>query len=94
MENVKFFYAKKYVMQLGFDGRNESVETTVGDGHIVYQGSFLCGTDKEKVKRATMAKSTSMRSTRLHNVPICAECEKRYKSNPRFAWKKWELLNG
>ena len=92
MDKIQFFYAIKRVEQLAFDGRTYWVDEIVGDGHIVCNDMILCGKRKDDIKIKYKTKQSTTKMSRARNVPICQVCEKRYKENPRFQWKKWEQM--
>ena len=89
MDNeIKFLSLQKTVQQLSFDGHNMRVEVPVGEIHILYLGSCLCGTDKEKLKRKYDTKQTKITKLRPEGK-ICVLCERKYKQHSNLAWYRW-----
>lgn len=89
MDDVKFIYLYKTATQPDFEGRSHFVELPVGECHIVYQGSVMCGTDKKKLMDKHDTKIVKLTQTRPQGYKVCEECEKAYKANGQLEWSKW-----
>lgn len=93
MDNVKFTYTTKIVQQLDFEKRGHNVEVVVGECHILYLGSILCGLDKEKMKDKLKTKTVKTVQTRPQGIKVCEACEKKYKANSNLPWSKWVVAS-
>ena len=88
MDNVKFFYVSKKIIQLGFDGRSYSVDIPDSECHIVYGDQTICGSTMEKGKRLDGKKSVIVKVRPL-GVKLCEKCQDGYKKNKQLDWHKW-----
>lgn len=56
-----------------------------GEGHILYQGSWMCGKRMVKDKSHKYATKTQ----RIEGSKVCLSCQKKYKENLDSDWSKW-----
>ncbi len=92
--NIKFWYAIGTVKQTAFnhDGSTYMVDVDgipVGEGHIIYNDVLLCRRSRDAIKKEHKTKRQSVVENRKNGVPLCGDCEKKFKENTDFAWQKW-----
>lgn len=92
---IKLVYKINYEMQTSmFTGRAVQVKVPAGDVHIFQIEEFggvkqvhayaFCGKE-----RAQIGKQTD-ESDKRPNLPMCQECESKWKKHPDSPWMKWE----
>lgn len=92
MSKVKFWVAIGKVQQMAFDDlgkptKPHEVDAPVREQHIVVNEVLLCGQS-----RSVLKKKGEKQSTRLNwfkNIPMCQDCEKKFKTRPDLGWYKW-----
>lgn len=89
MDNIKFLSLVKTVQQLSFEGRPVRTDVPVGECHIMYMDTCICGTNKEKLKAEHDTKQVKTTKLRPEGVKMCVKCEQGYKTRKDLAWKKW-----
>jgi len=94
MKNIKFWYAIGTVKQtaFNFDGSTYLADVDgvpVGEGHIVYNDVLLCRQSRDVLKKKFNTKRQSTVDGRKAGVPLCEQCEKKFKENTDLAWQKW-----
>lgn len=92
-KDVKFWCAVGVVKQMAFreDGSIYSIdkESPIGDQHILYQSVLMCGKSRDGIKKYRKTKKQKTVQLRIENVPLCKECEKKYKANSNLLYAKW-----
>lgn len=99
MKDIKFWCAVGIVKQGAFreDGSTYTVEkeAPIGEQHILYQSVLMCGKSRDGIKRYKRTKNNGQKVShktvqlRIENVPLCKECEKKYKANSNLLYVKW-----
>lgn len=101
VKDVKFWCAVGITKQMAFkeDGTMYTVdkEAPVGDQHILYNSVLMCGKSRDGIKKYRRTKNKGQKVShkivqlRIENVPLCKECQRKYKENSNLAWTKWAL---
>ena len=87
-KEFRFVYQVTQIGQDFFDDYGKPHTHTIDtfeEGHILYQGSWMCGERMKKGKKIKYA----TRTQRIDGIKICQECQERYKANLDSAWQKW-----
>lgn len=87
--SVKFWVALAYDNQLDFEGHAYIVTRSVGDAHIVKNEVIMCRKSKEALKKGLGAHGHKITTTRPQNVPVCQDCQERYRKDPDLPYIKW-----
>lgn len=92
-DNIQYWCAVGTVKQVAFreDGTtyDHEVLSPVGEQHILYQGVLMCGKSREGIKKYRKANKVKTVKLRIENVPVCKECERKYKANSNLSWSAW-----
>lgn len=88
---IKFYYAHKRVKQLAaFQGESDIyVYVNVGVGHLSLNDTLLCGQTQEEIEKELGADGHETVVRRYPGVPICPDCQKRWKELPGSPWQRW-----
>lgn len=92
-KDVKFWCAIGIVKQMAFRDDSSTYEVDkeapVGDQHILFQGVLLCGKSRDGIQKYRKTKKSKTVQLRIENVPLCKECERKYKANSMLPYTKW-----
>jgi hypothetical protein len=83
-----WFYPVKTEFQLDFDGKKNSKDIIL-TGHIVYDGSLLCGEEVDVVKKRVKADKEKKVAHRIVGAKSCKACDEAYKKHPMSAYNVW-----
>lgn len=99
VKDVKFWCAVGTVKQGAFreDGSAYTVdkEMPIGEQHILYNDVLMCGKSRDGIKKYRKTKNKGSKVShktvqlRIENVPLCKECERKYKANSNLLYVKW-----
>src|SRR5688572_3472266 len=92
-DGIKFWCVIAIGKQGAFrdDGSTYEVdkEMPVGEQHILFQGVLMCGKSRDGIKKYRKGKKVKTVQLRIENMPLCKECERKYKANSSLAYTKW-----
>lgn len=91
---IRFVYAVEKWVEMNFEGANRELSAPKGDGHIFTKeilkgksgisGLSLCGKS-----RINIGKKTSIKQSRVTNLPVCKQCAEIWKKHPESEWAKY-----
>ena len=92
MSDFTFYYPIVTIAQEAFRDDNTRYTHGVDDfqtGHIIYQGSLLCGKSMDVRLPSGKKQRKTIRETRIAGVGLCEICQERWKANKNSQWSKW-----
>lgn len=92
-DNIKYWSVVGTVKQIAFreDGTtyDHEILSPIGEQHVLYNGVLMCGKSRNALKDKFKTKKQKTVQLRIENLPLCKDCEKKYKKNSNLAYQKW-----